>query len=87
MHKTTDRRSRLWLASAAALALSLGGCVYPAAPPPAAYGPPASGYAYAPDAYYYPYYYSPYYYPPAYYSPAYGSVGFFFGGGGHRHFR
>jgi hypothetical protein len=52
MHKTTDRRSRLWLASAAALALSLGGCVYPAAPPPAAYGPPASGYAYAPDAYY-----------------------------------
>jgi hypothetical protein len=71
----------------AALALSLGGCVYPAPPPPAAYGPPGSGYAYAPDAYYYPYYYSPYYYPPAYYSPVYGSVGFFFGGGGHRHFR
>ena len=74
----TSRRARLWLASAAALALSLGGCVY--APPPPAPG----GYAYAPDAYYYPYYYSPYYYPPAYYSPVYGSVGFFFGG--HRHF-
>ena len=85
MHEKTGRRSRLWLASAALLAL--GGCVYPAPPPPAAYGPPPSGYAYAPDAYYYPYYYSPYYYPPAYYPPAYGSVGFFFGGGGHRHFR
>jgi hypothetical protein len=73
----SGRRPRLWLASAAALTLSLGGCVY-AAPPPAA------GYAYAPDAYYYPYY-SPYYYGPAYYPPVYGSVGFFFGG--HRHFR
>lgn len=88
MRAKTGRRSRLWLASAAALALTLGGCVYPP-PPPAAYGPPPSGYAYAPDpSYYYPYYaYSPYYYPPAYYSPVYGSVGFFFGGGGHRHFR
>ena len=83
MPNRTGRRSRLWLPSAAALALSLGGCVY--SPPPAAYGPPPSGYAYTPDAYYYPYYYSPYYYPPAYYSPVYGSVGFFFGG--HRHFR
>ena len=74
MPEKTGRRSRLWLASAAAVALGLGGCVYPAAPPPA-------GYAYAPDAYayYYPYY-SPYSYPPAYYSPVYGSVGFFFGG-------
>jgi hypothetical protein len=73
----TGRRSRLWLAAATTLALTLGGCVY-AAPPPAV------GYAYSPDAYYYPYY-SPYYYGPAYYPPVYGSVGFFFGG--HRHFR
>lgn len=78
MHRKTRRRSRLWLASAAVLVVSLGGCVYPAPPPPPA------GYAYAPDAYYYPYY-SPYYYGPAYYPPVYGSVGFFFGG--HRHFR
>ncbi|HJT06420.1 MAG TPA: hypothetical protein VJ747_05830 [Stellaceae bacterium] len=73
------RRSRLWLAAAAVLAVSLGGCVY--APPP-----PAAGYAYAPDAYYYPYY-SPYYYAPGYYyPPVYGSVGFGFGFAGHRHF-
>ena len=74
----TGRRPRLWLAAAAVLALSLGGCVY--APPPPA--PP--GYAYAPDAYYYPYY-SPYYYAPDYYyPPVYGSLGFVFGG--HHHF-
>jgi len=50
MHEKTGRGSRWWLASAAALPLSLGGCVYPAPPAPAAYGPPAGTYAYAPAA-------------------------------------
>jgi hypothetical protein len=94
MRLKSRRHALLSLAPAAALALSLGGCVYPA-PPPVAYAPPPSGgYAYAPDAGYAPYYdpyyaYSPYYYGPGYYPPVYGSVGLFFGGGGggHRHFR
>jgi hypothetical protein len=93
MRLKSRRPALLWLAPAAALALSLGACVYPV-PPPAAYAPPPSGYAYAPDAGYAPYYdpyyaYSPYYYGPGYYPPVYGSVGLFFGGGGggHRHFR
>ena len=66
--RTKPRYTLLRMVPVAALALSLGGCVYPVPPPPAAYAPPPSGgYAYAPDAayapYYYPYYgYSPYYY-------------------------
>jgi hypothetical protein len=88
MRAKTGGHLRQWMVPAA-LALGLAGCVY--APPPVAYGTPSGTYAYAPaPAYYYPpyYAYSPYYYPaPAYYPPVYGSVGFFFGGGGHRHFR
>lgn len=63
-------RKLLCYAAVLAAALGLAGCVY--APP---YG---YGYGYGPADYYYP---APaYYYYPA---PAFGSVGFFFGSGGH----
>src|SRR5689334_23345558 len=67
---------KLWCyAAGLAAALVLAGCVYA---PPYDYG---YGYGYGPPGYYYP---APayYYYP----TPAFGSVGFFFGSGGHHHF-